>query len=102
MSLHLKCRPLWDVDPVVGISCAIHLLPSTPALEVLEILASSGLMSGLSGASENDTSLFTEPNVFFANNPIGMEKMWRDNKRNIEGKVTQLRGKVVAFMNPAC
>lgn len=78
---------------------AVHLLHSTPSLEKLEISIPSNLVSGLLEAFEQDTSLCTELNVFLVNNPIGMEYVGSDGKRNIEAKFAQLRGRVATFIN---
>ena len=102
-SLHLKCKsPVWDIDAAVDISwvdSAVHLLHSTPSLEKLEISIPSNLVSGLLEAFEQDTSLCTGLNVFLINNPIGMEYVGSDGKRNIEAKFAQLRGRVATFIN---
>ncbi len=101
-SLHLKCRPVWDIDTAVDISwvdSAVHFLRSTPVLEKLETSIPSNLVSGLIEAFEKDAGLCTELNVFHVNNPMGMERVGSDGKRAIEAKFAPLRSRAATFIN---
>jgi len=103
MSLHLKRRPpIWGAGATLDtswVNSAVHLLRSTPALEKLEISASSSLVSGLLGAFEEDAGLCTELNVFLINDLAEMQNMRWDDKKNSKTIFAQLRGTVATFMN---
>ena len=101
-SLHLKCRPVWNIDTAVDISwvrSAVHFLRSTPVLEKLETSIPSNLVSGLLEAFEKDAGLCTELNVFLVNNPMGIERVGLDGKRAIEAKFASLRSRAATFIN---
>ncbi len=102
-SLHFKCRaPIWNIDTAVDISwvdSAVHFLRSSPVFEKLETSIPSNLVSGLIEAFEKDTGLCTGLNVFLVNNPMGMEYVGWDGRRDIEAKFAPLRGRAATFIN---
>ena len=105
LTLRLICRPRWsygDIDPAVNISwvdSVVCLLRSTSLLKRMEISAPSGLVSGVLGAFEKDRSLCSELSAFIVDGPTGIGAVKGDDKRNLEAKFDELRGKVANFMD---
>ena len=105
LTLRLICRPRWsygDIDPVVDISwvdSVICLLRSTSLLKRMEISAPSGLVSGVLEVFEKDRNLCSELSAFIVDGPTGTGAVKGDEKRNLEAKFDELRGRVATFLD---
>ena len=105
LTLRLICRPRWsygDIDPVVDISwvdSVICLLRSTSLLKRMEISAPSGLVSGVLEVFEKEGNLCSELSAFIVDGPTGTGAVKGDEKRNLEAKFDELRGRVATFMD---
>jgi len=105
LSLRLICRPRWsygDIDPAVDISwvdSVICFLHSTSLLKRMEISAPSGLVAAVLDAFDKDRNLCSELNAFIVDGPTGIGAVKGDNKRNLEARFDELRGKVAVLMD---
>jgi len=105
LALRLICRPRWsygEIDPSVDISwvdSVICLLRSTSFLKRMEISAPSGLVSGVLEAFEKDRKLCSELSTFIVDGPTGIGTVKGDEKRHLEAKFDELRGRVATFMD---
>jgi len=104
LTLRLICRPWFngEIDPVVDISWVdgvVCLLRSTSSLNRMEISAPSSLVSGVLGAFEKDRNLCSELCAFVVDGPTGIAAVRGDERRNIEAKFDELRGKAGTIMD---